>query len=167
MSEEHKNKKSNKWLLPVVIIAVLLVVALVYLGSFSMPAGLAAVGANAQNNQPPAFTTTGNELVAKEITQNLPYYEMVNLESGRYTMQVITDNPVWIRLYDQTQFDKWQSTGKHGSVKSGTNMGTNDKVTNFGGTFDINNGEEGKYYLLIMGSGSTSIKFKITQNAKF
>ncbi len=170
LSEESKKKKFNLKLMIVLAVIVIAAIAIVaYSGIFSLPTtGLATTAnVNTQTQEPPKFTTTGNEVVAEEVTQDLPYYVDADLEAGRYSVQVETDNPVWIRLYEKASFEAWQNTGSHGITKAGTNLGLNDKVTSFNRNFDVNIGEEGKYYLLILGSERASIKLKIEQILKF
>jgi hypothetical protein len=168
VSEQTKKKNNKKMIIAIVLVVIVAIALAFYSGIFSLPTGLAAVTSQNTPAQPAAtFTTTGNEIIAKELTQNLPYYVDASLEAGRYAVQVTTDNPVWIRVYDQARFDDWQNAGKQGSAKAGTNLGAGDKVTNFIRNFDVNQGEEGKYYLLILGSEKTSIQLKITQILKF
>lgn len=171
---EEKKKSNGKLIIAIVLIIATVIIAGLYLGIFSMPTGL-AVGTqtNANENstapstpQQPTFTTTGTEVIAKNVTETLPYNEPIDLESGEYSIQVLTDNPVLIRLYSQLNFKDWESSGIHGSVVTGTNLDEKDKTTIFDATFFIPNGEGGKYYLLILGNEKTSIKFKITQILK-
>jgi hypothetical protein len=174
MSEEHKEHKEskqkhlkmNKWFIVLAVIAILAIV-LFYFGFSSL-----TIPALVNQNQPATgelakFTTTGTEMIAKDTTQNLPYYESATLEPGRYSVQVTSSIPVWIRVYDQANFNSWQASGSNGSTKAGTNLGESDKVTQFTRTFDVNTGEEGKYYLMILGSGSASLQLKVTQILKF
>jgi hypothetical protein len=114
-----------------------------------------------------AMVATGDEIIVKEVTESLPYYYETYLEPGRYSLNVVTDKPVWIRVYHQVNFDEWKNTGVHGAVLAGTNLNENDKIENYNGEFIINRGEADKIYLLILGSETTTIKFKITQNIKY
>lgn len=182
MKDEEKNaKKSSKKL--IIVIAVIIVIAAIafgfYSGIFSLPTGLVVGGTSAAGNQKstnenpasqpssvqqPIFTTTGTEVMTKDVTENLPYYESLDLESGRYSLQVATDKPVWIRLYDQLHFDEWKNDGNHGKVVIGTNLDEKSKTDNFNKNFDISPGNGGKHYLLIFGNNEKiSIKFIIKQ----
>ena len=173
MKEEEKTKKSSKkWIIAIVLVVVIAVIAFAFYGGI-LPTGLATGTSTtsgtqaASTSEPAKFTVTGTEVISKDVTEALPYYEAVNLESGRYDIEVITEEPVWIRLYDQVHFADWERAGIHGSVVTGTNLNEGDKTKSLNTNFDINIGEEGKYYLLIMGDKTTSIKFKITQVLKF
>jgi hypothetical protein len=169
MMEEKKKSSKGKWIIAIVLIAATIIIAGLYLGIFSMPTGLAAGAQTIESTNPPPvqqpiFTTTGTEVIAKEVTAHLPYNESIDMEPGRYALQVITDKPVWIRLYDQIHFDEWKNDGTHGRTVIGTNLNENDKTDNFNMNFNIGSGQGGKYYLLIFGNTEmTSIKFKITQ----
>ena len=169
MSKEQKNKhlKMNKWV--ILTLAVLVVAAAVYLGfSYMNMVPIAATGNQVPtSNELAKFTTTGEQMISSDATQNLPYFEFATLDAGRYSVQVSSSIPVWIRVYDQAQFNDWQSTKNNGSTKAGTNLGETDKVTSFTKNFDVNQGEEGKYYLLILGSGSASLQLSIIQISKF
>jgi hypothetical protein len=171
--EKEKKPKSKKWLIAIILVVIIVIALWLYFNIFSIPTGLVAGIETIKTEEtptaaaPPNFTVTGDEVIAKEILEILPYYESVDLEPGRYTIQVITDKPVWIRLYDQIHFNEWERDGKHGKTKAGTNFNEEDAIEDFSSTFDINIGEEGKYYLLILGNGETSIKFKIIQDLKF
>jgi len=113
------------------------------------------------------FTVTGNEVIAKETTETLPYYESVDLEPGRYTLEMVSDEPVWIMVYDEPTFNKWEEC-VYGFIKTGTGCCSEKRKTDsFSGNFDINKNEGGKYYIVIDGPTETLIKFKITQNLKF
>jgi hypothetical protein len=167
--EEKKKSSKGKWIIAIVIIAVIAAVALAfYNGIFSMPTGLVA-GTQTTVNPPapstpqqPTFTTTGTEIIAKEVNESLPYYESADLEPGKYSLQVITDKPVWIIVYDETHFNEWKNRGNGGSalLSTGSTKET-EKVTSFSDSFYI--GANGKYYVVLEGSGEASIKFKITQ----
>jgi hypothetical protein len=170
MSEEHKEQKHKHFKMNKLVI---LMVAVLILAAAAVYFGYSYVPVAAARNQAPTsneltkFTTTGTEMIASEATHSLPYFESATLEAGRYSVEVSSGIPVWIRVYDQTQFDSWQNTKSNGSTKAGTNLGESDKVTQFSKNFDVNNGEEGKYYLLILGSGQSSLQLKITQISKF
>jgi hypothetical protein len=170
--EKEKKPKSKKWLIAIILVVIIVIALGLYFNIFSIPTGLVAgtetmTGSpETPTNEPPKFTVTGNEIIAKEVTENLPYYEPVDLESGKYSIQVITDKPVWIRLYDQLHFDEWEKDGKHGKVVIGTNLNEEDKTDNFDTIFFVSQGNGGKHYLLILGNEKTSIKFKITQIQK-
>jgi len=175
MKEGEKNKKSKKWIILIVLVVIIAVLAFLFFkGIFTIPTGLmagtgneASTGGETPANPSPTFTTTGNEVIVKEITETLPYNEEIYLEPGRYYLEVVTDNPVWIRLYDKIRFDDWKDKGTHGYSPIGTGLKENEKTETLNGNFDINNGEGGNYYLLILGDKTTSIKFKIIQSLKF
>jgi hypothetical protein len=167
MSKEQKKKhfKMNK--LVILTLAVLIIAAAVYLG-FSYMSTMPTAGNQAPvSNELAKFTTTGTQMISIDATHNLPYFESATLDAGRYSVQVTSSTPVWIRVYDQLQFNDWQSTKNNGSTKAGTNLGESDKVTQFNRNFDVGTGEEGKYYLLILGSGSASLQLTMTQISKF
>jgi len=180
MKEEEKTKKFNKkWLIAVVLIVVIAIALVIYSGILPTPTGLAAVTETNTNNpsvppEQPKFTVTGNELLAKEVKEVLPYYEPVDLESGRYTIEVFIDKPIWIMLYDENNFNIWKNGGD-AALRVGTGCCMqNRKTDSFSDKFDINEGEEGKYYLVIEdkeyiigNKEKTTIKFKITQILKF
>lgn len=170
MKKEHKVQQKtlkNKNLILISAVVLVIIAAAIIFGSMPM-AQQPIVQANSQDSNPAStFTTTGAELLIKETTQSLPYFESVTLEPGRYNVQVVSSAPVWVRVYDQIHFDDWQSSGEHGSARTGTNMAVTDKVTDFNRNFDVGTGEEGRYYLVIAGDGSPSLQLKITQILKF
>jgi len=171
MAEKETKSSRTKWIAAILIIIVVMVAAGFYFKVFSLPTGLITAGNQATEtttgNQPAPFTVTGDEIIAKDTTESLPYYESVDLEAGRYGIQVVTDRPVWIMLYNQANFDDWKN-GSYGSLRIGTGCcNENMKTDRFSGNFDINEGEKGVYYIVIQGTEKTSIKFKITQILKF
>jgi len=175
MKEEEKNKKFNKkWLIAVVLIAVVVIALVIYSGIFSIPTGMATVNtqqAEIKNNQPPTYTVTGNEYLSKEVNVDLPYEEPIDMEVGRYDLQVQTDKPVWIMFLPEYSYNDWKSGVRGGLyVKSGTGCCSEKlKTIDYTNRFDINKGNLDivKYYLVIDGSEKTSIKFKLTQILKF
>ncbi len=163
---EKKAKSSKKWILAIVLIVIIIAAAAIYFNAFSVPTGLAA-GTTETTTTGETFTLTGDEILGREITEILPYYESIDLEPGRYTLQVEVDKPVWIMLYTESGFEKWEN-GRYGHMKAGTGCcGTTTKTNNHQEKFDINSNEGGKYYIIIEGMEETSIKLKITQISKF
>lgn len=177
MKEEEKGKKSSKkWLIAIVLVIIIAAIALAFYKGV-IPKGF--MTGNAAGNQETsgnpttpstgaaAMVATGDEIIVKEVTENLPYYYQTYLEPGRYSLDVVTDEPVWIRVYHQINFDEWKNKGIHGAVLAGTNLNENDKVESYNGEIIINRGEADKIYLLFLGDKTTTIKFKITQNIKY
>jgi len=129
------------------------------------------MGATGQNLLKPSaeqatFTTTGTTMLSSTLETVLPYYAVAYLEPGRYSVQVSSNSPVWVRVYESAQFTSWQNTNEHGSSKAGTNLGESDKVTSFNRNFDVGIGEEGNYYLLVLGSGTASFTTRDNTNFK-
>jgi hypothetical protein len=189
MKESENTRKSNrKWLIAVVLVVIIGALALAfYQGIFTLPTGLmtgtvAATGSQetVENpttpaTEPPQFTVTGNEIIAKEVTENLPYYESVDLEAGRYTIDFRSDEAVWMFVYSETYFNMWKE-GKHTNIVAGTacypsskypNCDNQYKIKSHTQTFDVPRGEDGKYYIIVEGAEKALIKFKITQILKF
>ncbi|NIM46959.1 MAG: hypothetical protein GTN40_02250 [Candidatus Aenigmarchaeota archaeon] len=170
--EKEKKRKSKKWFAVIILIIIVIIAAGLYFNVFSMPTGLIAGIETPETEESrervvSTFTVTGNEVIAKEITETLPYYESVDLEPGRYTFEMESDEPVWIIVYDEPTFNNWEN-GVRGFIRTGTGCCSEKRKTdNFSGNFDINKNEGGKYYIVIEGPTETSIKFKITQNLKF
>lgn len=178
MKEGQKTKKSSKkWLIAIVLVVIIGAIALAfYNGIFTMPTGLMTrtTGGQETTGNPtasangPTVTPTGNDVINKNVVNaSLPYYEAVNLEPGKYSIEVNTDDPIWIRLYNQLDFDNWQKIGALGNILAGTNPEEKDKVKNIATTFAVYVGEGGKFYLIFLGDKSTTINFKITQILKF
>ena len=176
MKEGQKNKKSSKkWLIAIVLVVIIAAIAFVFYQGiiFTLPTGLAtgtnteAAGGAAAPANGPTITSTGNEIISKSVVDaSLPYYEAIDLEPGKYRLEVNTDDPVWIKLYPKLHFDEWQKTGAPGAALTGTNFEEKDKVKNYDSTFAVYIGQGGKFYLLILGDKSTTIKYKITQILK-
>jgi hypothetical protein len=170
MAKAHKEQVKtfkNKNLILISAAVLIFAVAFIYMFPISPKTGPMIINNNQPSSSAQTFTTTGAEMLAKETTQTMPYYESVTLEAGRYAVQVTSSTPVWIRVYDQIHFDAWKNSGEDGSAKTGTNLAVSDKVTDFNKNFDVGTGEEGKYYLVITGEGSSSLQLKITQILKF
>ena len=168
--EKEKKTKSKKWIAAIILIIILIIAAGLYFNVFSIPTGLIAGTTTTEETRErlvSEFTVTGNEVMAREITENLPYYESVELEPGRYSLELASDKPVWIMVYDEPSFNKWKN-GVYVFIKTGTGCcSEKTKTDSFSGNFDINKNEEGKYYIVIDGPEETLIKFKVTQNLKF
>jgi len=178
MEEKEKKKSKGKLIIAIVLIAATVIIAGFYLGIFSLPTGLAAAQTSTTGNptapstpQPqPTYTVTGTLITEKNVTETLPYYEPLDLESGRYMIYVTADKPVWIRLYDEVHFNEWKNAGTHGQLVAGTNCCLEkDKTQNLEQRFDVSIGYGGKHYLLFLDGSEnlTSISFKITQILKF
>jgi len=171
---EKSNKKSKKWLIAIVLVVIIAAIVLAFYKGV-IPTGLMAgnenIGATEGATAPasgPTVTPTGNDVINKNIVNAaLPYYEAVDLDPGRYSIEISSDDPIWIRLYNQLDFDNWQKTGAPGATVAGTNLEEKDKVKNFATTFNIYVGEGGKFQLIFLGNKSTTINFKITQILKF
>lgn len=170
--EKEKKTRSRKWFAAIILIIIVIVAAGLYFNVFSVPTGLVAGTEKTEAQETrervvSEFTVTGNEVIARDITETLPYYESLELEPGRYTIQVVTDKPVWIMVYDQLRFDSWQE-GKYMKMETGTGCCRSEtKTDNFDRRFDISENDGGTYYIIIEGGEETAIKFKITQNLKF
>jgi len=175
MKEGQKSKKSSKkWLIAIVLVVIIAVIAFVlYQGIFTLPTGLAtgtnteAAGGATTPVSGPTITPTGNEIISKSLVNvSLPYYEAIDLEPGRYSIEVSSDDPIGIRLYSKLHFDEWQKTGDPGMILAGTRAGEEYKVKSLAITFAIYPPPSPtKFYLLFLGN-KTTIKFKITQNLK-
>jgi hypothetical protein len=181
MKEGEKSKKSSKkWVIAIVLVIIIAAIALIfYQGIFTLPTGLVTgtenTGANENTPTPasaptpvsgPTITPTGNEIISKSLVNvSLPYYEAIDLEPGKYGIEISSDDPIWIRLYSKLDFDEWQKTGTHRSALVGTGLGENDKTKSLIVTFLIYSYSPRKYYLLFLGD-KTTIKFKITQILK-
>ncbi|NIO44409.1 MAG: hypothetical protein GTN36_02545 [Candidatus Aenigmarchaeota archaeon] len=170
--EKEKKTRSRKWFAAIILIIIVIVAAGLYFNVFSVPTGLVAGTEKTEAQETrervvSEFTVTGNEVIARDITETLPYYESLELEPGRYTFEMISDESVWAMIYDEPTFNEWKN-GVRGFIKTGTGCCDEKRKTdNFSGNFDINKNEAGKYYIVIEGPLETSIKFKITQNLKF
>lgn len=177
MEEKEKKKSNGKLIIAIVLIVATIIIAGLYLGIFSLPTGL-VVGAQTDgnptttNNQPtpaaPAYTATGTTMLENEVTKTLPYYESVELEPGKYGIEVATDKPVWVMVYSQTHFDEWESSGIHGTAMTSTGYGKEEyKTKDFSDVFSVGYDGKGKYYIVIEGNDETSIKIKLVQVLKY
>lgn len=171
MKENEKSKKSNKkWLIAIILIAVIVIALILYSGIFSIPTGLITgteTDTNPTTNEQPKMTVTGTDIIAKETTGNLPYYESVDLVPGGYAIQIITNKPVWVMIYDESHFNQWKN-GYYGTTIIGTGSGREEyKTTNFLDRFYISKGGEGKYYIVLDGKGESSINLKLVQMFKY
>jgi len=170
----EKVKKSNKkWIIAIVLIIIIVIAAGLYFNVFSIPTGLIAgtetTGESTETEtiEPPEFTVTGEEIIAKELTEALPYYESVDLESGRYVIDFISDEPVWMFVYNEVRFNQWKQ-GKYTFILAGTACCKDEyKTKSHTETFDVPRGEGGKVYIVVEGAEEASIKFKVTQTLKF
>ena len=170
MSEKNKKPK-NKLILPIVIIAVVLVaIALIGMNVIPVTLPTTAGGTSAGTPNAPAaneFTTTGVVSASNTVTQTLPYYEGMDLEAGRYSIEVISDKPVWVMLYQDIHFEEWQD-GKYLTMKAGTGCCALDaKVESFSSNFDVSKNEAGEFYIVVEGDGQATVEFRITQIMKF
>ena len=176
MKDEEKTKKSSKkWIIAIVLVVIIATIAFAFFQGF-IPTGLmtgtsenSAIGTTGNPTTPenaPIITPTGNEVISKSLVDtSLPYYEALDLEPGKYSIEISSDDPIWIRLYVKSEFDKWQSTGSGGTALVGTRLDENDKVKSLATTFAIYPSAPTKYYLLFLGD-KTTIKFKITQTLR-
>jgi len=177
MKDEEKSgkKSSKKWIIVIAVIIVIAAIALgYYKGIFSMPTGLAVTTGATKSEQtnpqtpsapaPATLNVTGTEIISKEVVEALPYYEPVNLDSGRYSLELTADKPVWVRLYDKLHFEQWEKDGTQGNVVTGTNCcRPEEKVESLNTVFTVSIDHGGEHYLLILGNETTSIKFRIVQ----
>jgi len=168
---EKEKKSKNKWIIAIVLIAIIVIAAGFYFNVFSVPTGLIAGTSETENEgtekEPPEFTVTGEEIIAKELTEALPYYESVDLESGRYVIEFVSDESVWMFVYNEARFNQWKQ-GKHTLILAGTACCKDEyKTKSHSETFDVPRGEGGKIYIVVEGAEEASIKFKITQTLKF
>jgi len=166
---EKGKTKSKKWIIAIVLIAIIVIALGLYFNVFSIPTGLIAgeitTEETSEETTQPSFTITGSEVIAKETTETLPYYESVNLEDGRYAIEFVSDEPVLVFVFEETRFNEWKNEGGKYTVVAGT--GRVNKVTSYADTFDVNKGQGGLYYIVVEGAEEASIKFKITQILKF
>ncbi len=118
---EKRKTKSKKWIVAIVLIAIIVIVLGLYLNAFSIPTGLIAgeTPTEETKKEAPEFTITGNEIISKETTETLPYYESVYLESGRYTFDFRADVPVWVFVYSEERFNQWME-GEYTFTRTGT-----------------------------------------------
>lgn len=177
MKDEEKSGK--KWLITLIIaIVIIAIVVALYQGIFSLPTGLAAgnVKTTTETQQPntnqpqqPTFTETGTEIISKELTESLPYYELIgNLEPGKYSLEFASDIPVWVKVYDKIHFDEIQQSGNYyytGTLTGGTPLPyeNSTKTTSLSTVFFVSDGKGGNYYILVLGNEKASIKFRVTQ----
>lgn len=183
MKDEEKNaKKSSKKL--IIVIAVIIVIAAIafafYRGIFSLPTGLAVGAQTNTGNQvtpqtgnasstpsQPTYTVTGNEIISKNVTEKLPYYEFVNLEPGRYNIGFSSDVPVLVFVYDEEHFNMWKA-GSHSFTLAGTSCCKDeDKTQILNNNFNVPAGQGGNVYIVVEGAEKASIKFGITQILKW
>jgi len=180
MKEEEKTKKSNKkWILAIVLIAVIAVVLVFYFEIFSLPTGFVTASketvignqntsATTPATQQPITTVTGKEIISTAAKENLPYYESADLEPGGYAIQVATDKPVWINVYDESHFNDWKNNGYYGTAITGTGSRREQyQTTAFSDRFYVSSDGKGKYYIVIEGSGEVSINLKLVQTFKY
>ena len=176
MKEEGKSKKSSKkWIIAIVLIIIAAIAVAFYQGIFSIPTGLAVGTETATTNPPatpatptqPTFTVTGTEIITKEVAENLPYYESVNVEPGMYVIEFTSDVPVWMFVYNEMRFNQWKE-GKHTFTLTGTACCKDEyKIKSFTGSFKLTESEGNKAFIVVEGAEEASIKFKITQTLKF
>jgi hypothetical protein len=162
---EHKSKNFRNLLIAASVIIVLFVVSIASMSMFSAPGLKPITGQNTVQSQ--QFTTSGDEMVAKQVTENLPYYESVQLVPGRYRLEVTTGSKVsMIDVFTDAQFQMWNS-GNWPTPKLSSGYSTASSVDSFTGGFDVNTGEGGTYYIVIEGNGQTSINMRLVQVLKF
>jgi hypothetical protein len=170
MEEKEKKKSNGKLIIAIVLIAATIIIAGLYLGIFSMPTGLAVGKTNsATNGNPttPQYNVTGNEIISKDITEKLPYYEFVNLEPGRYNIGLNSDVPVLVFVYDEEHFNMWKA-GSHSFTLAGTACCKDEnKIQSLNQNFNVPAGQGGNVYIVVEGAEQASIKFGITQVLKW
>ena len=163
MKEEVKSKKSSKKL--IIAIAVIVVIAAIvlafYQGIFSLPTGLAA--AQTTGSQVAPQTTQTGTISSNQETRNLPYYESVDLQVGRYLLEFNSDTPVWVFILNEDVFNKWKSTGAMSFVVAGTGNKEENKVKSFTQTFIAPQDVGSTFYIVIQGAEKAAISYKITR----
>lgn len=163
---EKEKAKSKKWIIAVILIIIVAIAIAIYFNVFSIPTGLIAgtttnEATKTEVPSTPTVTVTGTEILNKEFTETLTYYESVELEPGRYVIQITTDKKVTIMIYDELHFEEWQQ-GKFPNLITGSGTSTD----NFISRFDVKSGQGGNYYIVLVGTGDASIKLKLIQEIK-
>ena len=91
------------------------------------------------------------------------------LDSGRYKAQFISDDFVKLTLYNEAKYYVYTGSGVHSTSKYTTNSGKNCCQRSATFIFDINLGENGKYYFVIekMSGNATYVNIVVDQLSAF
>jgi hypothetical protein len=160
---ENTKKKSKKWIIAVVLIVIAAIALAFYKGIFSLPTGLAVGAQTSTGNQATPQNTQTGTVSSNEVTRNLPYYESMDLQTGRYYLEFSSDTPVWVFVLNEKNFNSWENTGAISFVAAGTGNKDENKVKSFVETFIAAQDEGSKYYILVEGAEKASISYKITR----
>ncbi len=77
-----------------------------------------------------------------------PTVKTTELAVGRYEIHFETDSNIQFVVYSQERYEQWKETGAHTISKATTQQGTSCCTSSRTFTVDVNQGEEGLYYLV-------------------
>jgi hypothetical protein len=92
-----------------------------------------------------------------------------SFDAGRYKAQFISDDFIKLTLYNEAKYAVYTGSGQHSSSKYTTNSGKDCCQRSATFIFDINKGENGKYYFVIekMSGSATYVNIVVDKMSVF
>ena len=96
-----------------------------------------------------------NEVFHEEFSFIIfPRVSTIELEEGsKYSVYFEVDSPIQFVVYSEKRYNEWRQSGTHTISKATTKSGPDCCATSSSFSIEINNGEEGRYYLVFDDSG--------------